>query len=245
AVSVGASQDELARALYHSLHNVLLQLPDETLLYPAHGAGSACGKNISTELHSTIGTQRALNPALQPTSEDAFVTWITTGQPAIPDYFADDAVLNRQDPALPRDSQDIPGLTPGQIRDALAEGTTVIDARSPEEFAAQHLEGAINIGVDGRFAETAGMVLGEHDHTVIIAPAGRGPEAVMRLGRVGLDRTVGYVEDSDELFASLPDRTSSSHRATVDEFETKRSHENVTVLDVRNPGERELGAIPG
>lgn len=245
AVSVGASKDELARALYHSLHDVLLRLPDETLVYPAHGAGSACGKNISTELHSTIGTQRTLNPSVQPMSEDAFVELITTGQPAIPDYFAMDAVLNRQDRALLRDGDDIPRLSAEQIRDAISEDAVVLDARAPEEFAQQHIQGSINVGIDGRFAETAGMVLGARDRTVIIAPAGRGPEAAMRLGRVGLDRVVGYIENADEVFAALPQYTTSAHRVAADEFETKRSRDGITVLDVRNPGEREMGAIPG
>src|SRR5699024_496306 len=195
AVSVGASKDELARALYRSLHDVLLTLPDDTLVYPAHGAGSACGKSISSELHSTIGAQRSMNPAVQPMSESEFVELITSGQPAIPGYFDLDAVLNRRERPLLRTSDELRTLTPVQVRSAIADGAVVLDARSPDEFAEQHLAGSLNIGIDGRFAETAGMMLGEHDRTVIIAPSRRAAEAALRLGRVGLDRVVGVVED--------------------------------------------------
>jgi len=245
AVSVGASKDELARALYRSLHDVLLTLPDDTLVYPAHGAGSACGKNISSELHSTIGAQRSMNPAVQPMSESEFVELITSGQPAIPGYFDLDAVLNRRERPLLRTSDELRTLTPVQVRSAIADGAVVLDARSPDEFAEQHLAGSLNIGIDGRFAETAGMMLGEHDRTVIIAPSRRAAEAALRLGRVGLDRVVGVVEDSAAVFAELSDQTTSSTRVTVDELERKLSDDGVTVVDVRNPGERELGAIPG
>lgn len=245
AASVGASPDELARALYHSIHEVLLRLPADSLVYPAHGAGSACGKNISTELHSTIGQQSDLNPSVQPMSEDEFVRTIRSGQPAIPGYFAVDAVLNRSDRALLRGAAELPALSPEQVRAEFADGVVVVDARSPEEFAKQHLRSSINIGIDGRFAETAGMVLGADTPTLLIAPSRRAAEAAMRLGRIGFDQVVGYVEDADTLFAQLSDLVSTSHRLTVDEFEREQAQANVTVLDVRNPGERELGAIPG
>lgn len=154
-------------------NEILLQLPDETLVYPAHGAGSACGKNISAELHSTIGTQREINPSVQPMSEDDFVCSITSGQPAVPGYFAVDAVLNRRDRTLMPSGAELAAHSPQQVRADLAAGVTVLDARAPEEFARQHLTGAINVGLDGRYAETAGMVLGEHESTVIITPSRR------------------------------------------------------------------------
>src|SRR5699024_2643134 len=163
-------------------------------------------------------------------SEDAFVELITTGQPAIPGYFALDAVLNRQDRALLRNGDDIPRLSAEQVDQAIADGAVVLDARSPEEFAPQHIQASINVGLDGRVAETGGMVLGEQDRTVIITPPGRGPEAAMRLGRVGLDRVIGYVENAEQLFTELPARTTSSTRVTADEFDTKRSHHGATVL---------------
>lgn len=244
AVSVGASADELARALYHSLHQTLLNLPPETVVYPAHGAGSACGKNISDKLGSTIAEQRDVNPSVQPMSEDEFVDMITSGQPAIPGYFAVDAVLNRRDRALLRSGDDLPVRSPEQVRADLADGVVILDVRSPAEFARQHLRGAINVGIDGRFAETAGMILAAEDRTVILGPSERAGEAAMRLGRIGFDQVLGYVADTESLFRELSDLATASSRLTADELEQQRTEQQVVVVDVRNPGEREFGSIP-
>lgn len=245
AVAVGASADELARAMYRSIHEVLLRLPDDTLLYPAHGAGSACGKNISDELHSTIGMQRMTNLSVRTMNEDAFVEMITTGQPAAPEYFAVDAVLNRQDRELLSRDRELSPRSAEQARADMAVGVRVIDTRSPEEFARRQLIGSVNVGVDGRFAETAGMVVDQQDRILVVANSGREAEAGMRLARIGFDQVVGYLDGPDAALDELADLTGSSRRLSVDEFERMREDEQTAVVDVRNPGEREEGAIPG
>ena len=154
--SLGVTADELGRMLYRSIGR-LMTLPDAVRVFPAHGAGSACGKNLSTERQSTIGEQRLTNYACRPMSEDDFVALVTAGQPAAPGYFAYDAVLNRRDHPVLHTAP-----TPLNLDEALARqtaGAAVLDAREPHEFAAGHLRGSLNVPADGRFAETAGMVV--------------------------------------------------------------------------------------
>src|SRR5699024_3422496 len=133
---------------------------------------------------------------------------------------------------LLRDGEDIAQLTSEQVREAIDDSAVVLDTRQPEEYASKHIQNSINVGVEGRFAKTAEMMLGEHDRTIVVAPAGRGTEAAMRLGRVGLDRVVGYVENAPQLFAELADHTGSSTRVGVEEFDAKRSRAGITVLDI-------------
>ena len=148
------STADLARAMYHSIHDKLLRLPDQVTVMPAHGAGSSCGKNLSAELTSTIGEQRRTNPSVQPMTEADFVELITRGQPAAPAYFSMDAAMNKRVHPLLDQHRNIPELTAAQVRFALASGVRVVDARSVDDFAAGHLRGSVNVGFDGRFAET-------------------------------------------------------------------------------------------
>ncbi|GAA1348535.1 rhodanese-like domain-containing protein [Arthrobacter roseus] len=245
AAAVGADPDELARALYASIHDVLMNLPDDVRVLPAHGSGSACGKNLSDELESTIGVQRMMNLSVQPMSEDEFVTMVRTGQPAIPEYFAVDAVLNRKDRALAGTSGDLHALPVRELQDAAARGARILDTRSPEDFAEGHLAGSLNVGLDGRFAETAGMVIGAEDEIVIIADSGREEEAAMRLGRIGFDRVTGYLQTPARAFAELGGIVQQGSRVDVGTFDQARTDNSTTVLDVRNPGEVEDGAVPG
>ena len=157
-VSIGHTAEELGCMLYHSLHEQLLTLPDATRVYPAHGAGSACGKNLSTETESTIGAERATNYALQPMSEDEFVQVVTEGQPAAPPYFLFAATRNRQQRDLLRE-QGITPMTLAEVLDAQRAGAAVLDTRDQVMFAAGHLKGSIDVGLDGRFAEYTGDVL--------------------------------------------------------------------------------------
>ncbi|MHB1235291.1 MAG: rhodanese-like domain-containing protein [Microbacteriaceae bacterium] len=253
AASVGASPLELARALYDSIHNTLMVLPDAVRLLPAHGAGSACGKNLSEELESTIGAQRIMNPAVQPMSQDDFVTMITTGQPAIPQYFATDAVLNRGRHALMATGEQVKPITVEQAADLIGQGAKVLDARTPEDFAAGHLAGSLNVGIDGRFAETAGMVLGIDDQVLVVADPGREDEVVMRLGRIGYDNVLGCL--TPESFANAGLKAArlkaaglirSAERIDVEQLDSLLADDDTAlILDVRNPGEREQGFIPG
>ncbi|OKI06448.1 MBL fold metallo-hydrolase [Streptomyces sp. CB02056] len=244
--SVGVTAAELGAMLYDSVHRKLMGLPDETLVFPAHGAGSACGKNLSTDRQSTIGAQRLTNYACQPMDQDTFVRIVTAGQSAAPAYFGHDAALNRQDrPLLDRANATRP-LCPEGFREARTAGAVVLDARSPQDFGAGHLRGAVNVPVDGRFAEQAGTVLTPDSTIAIIAPQDREDEVVTRLARIGFDHIAGYLRNPDNALPALADDLTPASRLTADQLRTTLTAEQPpTVLDVRTCGERETGAIEG
>jgi glyoxylase-like metal-dependent hydrolase (beta-lactamase superfamily II)/rhodanese-related sulfurtransferase len=242
-----SSTSDLARAMYRTLHGTLMTLPDSVTVMPAHGAGSSCGKNLSTELTSTIGDQRASNPSVQPMTEEAFVAMLTAGQPAAPAYFASDAAMNKRiHPLLPAD-RTVPEMTPQQIRAALDAGVRVLDARSVEDFAAGHLRGTVNVGFDGRFAETGGMVADVGEQIALVTYPGDEQQAALRLARIGSDGAMGYltVAGDGQFPAELADLVQAAPRTTVTELDELLAEDAVTLIDIRNPGEREGGAIPG
>ncbi|MFB1298465.1 rhodanese-like domain-containing protein [Mycobacterium sp. pW049] len=242
----GSTRD-LARAMYRTVHDKLMTLPDAVTVMPAHGAGSSCGKNLSTELTSTIGEQRRSNPSVQPMPEETFVAMLTAGQPAAPAYFASDAAMNKRVHPLLQADRTVPAMTPRQIRAALDAGVRVLDARSVEDFAAGHLRGAVNVGFDGRFAETGGMVSDIGGQIALITYPGDEQEAALRLARIGSDDAIGYLTvGRDGLFpAELADLVQAAPRTTVAELDALLADDAVTLIDIRNPGERESGAIPG
>ena len=239
--SVGVSKEELATKLYDSVHEQLLTLPDATRVFPAHGAGSSCGKNLSSETWSTIGEQRRTNPALLASSREEFIEMVTTGQPPCPAYFAHDADLNRRDRAL-LDEDHLPAeLTVAQARSLAGADAVLLDTREAEEFARGHLPGSVNVGLGGRFAEFAGSVLSPETLVVIVADEGRALETKNRLARIGFDRVAGYVpagtwadEDSEP-----------AERLGPADFDRRRSDSDVQLVDVRHPGEYSDGTIPG
>ncbi|MEY2580482.1 MAG: hydroxyacylglutathione hydrolase [Ilumatobacteraceae bacterium] len=245
--SAGAdlSADALARHLYRSLRDKLLTLPDSTRIFPGHGAGSSCGKQLSSETSSTLGEQRRTNYALRLTSEDAFVAAVTEGQPTRPHYFAFDVERNRQvrplldtDPPRPLDIEEVL-----QLRDA---GAILVDAREPSEFAAGHLRGAVNIGLQGRFAEWGGDVLTPDRDVVLVGDPALGQEAKVRLGRVGYDRVVGQLSEPAQLFVNRPDLIETSSRLTIEQLAELRGLEpDLQIVDVRGPGETGAGTLPG
>lgn len=243
-VSEGSTSADLAAAMYRTLHEVLFALPDSTLVYPAHGAGSSCGKGLSDELDSTIGAQKATNAFAQPMPEADFIAMVTTGQPAAPAYFAVDAALNLRRRDLLAPGAAVVPFSPAEVLATIDGGVTVVDTRTPEEFAAGHLVGAVNIGIDGRFAESAGMVVDPEAEILIVASDDRHDEAALRLGRIGFDRVVGYVEDFEATRAALPDLMRTVERMDVEAFDDLG--DDALVIDIRNAGEREDGAvIPG
>ncbi|NEW45041.1 MBL fold metallo-hydrolase [Nocardia cyriacigeorgica] len=247
-VNLGTSTStDLARAMYRTIHQTLLSLPDSVTVLPAHGAGSSCGRNLSTELSSTIGEQRRGNYAVQPMSEDEFVALITEGQPAAPAYFAVDAALNKANRPLFDEQRHVPAITAEQLRAEFGSGTRVLDARTPEDFANGHLAGSVNVGFDGRFAETGGMVVEIGDRIVLITYPGQEQTAAMRLARIGSDHTIGFFNvDADGSFPDdVIDLVRVAPRTTVPELEHLLAAGSVTVVDIRNPGEREFGTIPG
>jgi glyoxylase-like metal-dependent hydrolase (beta-lactamase superfamily II)/rhodanese-related sulfurtransferase len=245
AIDPELSAETLARQLYHSLHERLLRLPDETRVFPAHGAGSSCGKQLSSETSSTIGTQRALNYALQPMTEDDFVAAITEGQPVRPQYFEFDAQRNRQVRPLLDDDPPVP-MTLDDVRSRHGQGAVLLDSREPSDFAAGHVRGAINIGLQGRFAEWSGDVLSPQRDIVLVGDPAAAAEVKVRLARVGYDRVVGQLDDPAAVFASSPEEVESSSRLTARQLASildQRS--DVQLVDVRDPAEADAGVIPG
>jgi hydroxyacylglutathione hydrolase len=244
--SVGVTADELARSLYTSVHDRLLTLPDSTRVFPAHGAGSACGKNLSTETTSTIGEQRATNYAAQPMSVDEFVTAVTEGQSAAPSYFGFDAGLNKKDREL-LDTNAPPSLSIDQVIDEQARGAVIIDTRDAASFAAGHLRGSISVGFDGRFAEYVGTVVSPDAPLILVTDPGLEAEAKIRLGRIGFDAVIGALGTGSAAFVDRPDAVTPASRLTATQLADRRSNatDDVQVVDIRNPGEVQLGSIPG
>jgi hydroxyacylglutathione hydrolase len=243
-VSRGLAVDDLARALYRSLQSKILTLPDATRVYPAHGAGSACGKQLSAEVVSTIGEQRATNYALQAMTEDAFVGLISEGQPLTPPYFGFAADANRRVHEL-LDEAGPPRLDAGTLARLRDEGAVLVDSRTPEAFASGHIRGSINVPFEGRFAEFAGDVVRPGTDIVVIADEGREMDAKIRLGRIGFDRVVGAVSDVAQIVRERPELASTGARiAGADVAAFVNARPGVQVLDVRNPAELEAGAIP-
>jgi glyoxylase-like metal-dependent hydrolase (beta-lactamase superfamily II)/rhodanese-related sulfurtransferase len=244
--STGVTADELGRMLYDSVQRKLMALPDQVRVFPAHGAGSACGKNLSTERRSTIGAQRATNYACAPMSEADFVAIVTAGQSVAPGYFGYDADLNRRERTL-FDSAGIDRpLTADEFRARQDAGAVVVDARDPQQFGAGHLRGAINIPADGRLAEQAGAVLSPDTELLVVAPDGRAREVVTRLARIGFDRVAGHLGDPESELAALADRLAPGSRVTVDQLRTALAGPRPPlVVDVRTAGERADGEVEG
>ena len=243
--SIGFTREELAEKLYDSLHDKLMTLPDATRVFPAHGAGSACGKNLSTELSSTMGEQKATNYALRAPDKDTFMALVTEGQPPAPAYFVYNAVLNRKGRELLDETKMPEAMTYEQVRDAMAGGAILVDGRGPEEFALGHLRGAINIGLEGRYAEFAGSVVPTDVDIVLFTEPGAELEAKTRLARIGFDRVIGYLENPFEAMFDHRDDVQMASRLTAQAFDERAAAlSDLQIVDVRNPGEVEAGAIP-
>lgn len=242
--SIGITREELADSLYDSLHGKLMSLPDATRVYPAHGAGSACGKNLSTELWSTIGEQRRTNYALRAPDKATFIELVTAGQPPAPGYFVYNAILNRKGRDLLDEAAMPTAMSYDDVRRALDGGAVLVDGRLPEEFALGHLKGAINIGLEGRYAEFAGSVIKPEDDIVLITDTDRELEGKNRLGRIGFDRVIGYLENPYEvMFSNAGDVEVASRLTTHALWDRISQIPDLQLVDVRNPGEVEAGKI--
>jgi rhodanese-related sulfurtransferase len=238
--SLGWSATELGDRLYHSLWNKLLPLPDDTVVYPGHGAGSLCGKSLGAINFSTIGQERRSNYALQSMSRDDFVSLVTADQPDAPAYFTYDAVLNSKiHPTLESSLQR--GMTPltlARVLELQNSGALVIDVRDPADFARGHLAGGINIGLGGQYATWAGSILDRERPLVIIAPPGREEEAATRLGRIGFDQVVGFLDSGMQSLDERPDLLAATERITVGNLvDELASSTPPVVVDVRRPRE--------
>ncbi len=247
-VALGWSAADLGGLLFDSLQSKLLPLPDASLVYPAHGAGSLCGKAISSETVSTIGQQRRLNYALQPMSKQAFIDLVTADQPDAPPYFIYDAVLNSKErPTLDEALQrEVKPLTREAVLTLQSAGAQILDTRNAEEFAPAHLAESINIGLNGQYATWAGTVLDHVHPIVIIADPGRELESAMRLGRIGFDNIAGYLQNGLQALASCPDRIAFTEHLSVQfAAELLASDQPPLAVDVRSPREREQKFIAG
>jgi hydroxyacylglutathione hydrolase len=246
--ALGWTATELGGLLFDSVHNKLLPLPDESLIYPAHGAGSLCGKAISKETVSTLGEQRRLNYALQPMSKEAFINVVTADQPEAPAYFTYDAVLNSEErPTLEQAlAREMNPLTLEAVLALQAEGAQILDTRDADEFAAAHLQGSINIGLTGQYATWAGTVLNRAHPIVIIADPGSENQSAIRLGRIGFDHVAGYLQDGMHSLKARPELIAFTERLSAPfALELLSSNNPPLAIDVRAPREREQKYIDG
>jgi rhodanese-related sulfurtransferase len=246
--SLGWSAAELGAHLYDSLHNKLLRLPDETQVYPAHGSGSLCGKNLSSDTVSTLGVQRLANYALQPMSKEEFIRLVAADQPDAPPYFTYDAILNTREHAL-LDSNLERVLHPialGEVLRLAEAGAQILDVRDAAEYSKGHLAGSINIGLGGQYATWAGTVLDRARPIAIVAEPGREEEAAVRLGRIGFDHVTGYLAGGMEALSARPDLLRPTERISAAAMaEELGSADPPVLLDIRNPGEWAAEHIDG
>ncbi|MBZ5579102.1 MAG: MBL fold metallo-hydrolase [Acidobacteriia bacterium] len=238
--SLGWTASDLGAHLYDSLHKQLLPLPDQTLVYPAHGAGSLCGKKLSSDTVSSLGDQRLLNYALQPMSKEEFIRLVTADQPDAPAYFTYDAILNtRERTTLDKNLEQV--LRPIELDEVLRmgdAGAQILDVRDAAEYGQGHLAGSINIGLGCQYATWAGTVLDRAKPIVIIAEPGREQEAALRLGRIGFDHVTGYLPGGMAALADRPDLVWPTERAGVPIVaEELSAADPPLLLDVRSPRE--------
>ena len=239
----GFTASEMAAELYDSLHGKLLALDDDVEVWPAHGAGSACGRNIGQERSSTIGVQRRLNYALQPMTKEAFIALVTSDLPSAPAYFGRAAEQNRVGAPPLVASPRPPALRAADLERILGEGV-VVDTRRMEEFAKGHIPGALFIGLQGSFAPWAGTLL-PHDRPIALVAEDerRVDEALVRLARVGLGNVVGYLDGG--MFSWRRELRPTPRLAVVSAKQLRQRLGALTLVDVRRHAEFEAGHIDG
>jgi glyoxylase-like metal-dependent hydrolase (beta-lactamase superfamily II) len=243
----GFTPQQMAAVLYDSLHGKLLTLPDEVLVYPAHGAGSLCGRNLSKETWSTIGEQRRANYALQPMAKARFVEMMTTDLPEVPRYFSMDVRLNREGAAPLQAFSPPPALSPEAFH-GRAWGATLLDVRQYAAFGAGHVPGSINIGLGGQFASWAGTLLpASRDILLVTSDADEVQEAAMRLARVGLEKVAGYLDGGVAAWDASRRPVAQVAQMPVDTLraEIGERPDDLQVVDVRRPAEYVSGHVPG
>ena len=248
SVSVGMTSEQLAGMLYDSLRNKLMPLPDETIVYPAHGAGSACGKNLSRETSASLGSQKRSNWALQPMDKERFVRELCANQPHAPGYFAWSADYNRRERPMLEEviERSMVAIPLERALERQAGGALLLDVREPGEYAQAHLAGSINVGLSGRYAGWVGTVVPQGVDLIVVAEPGSEHEALTRLARIGYDTAIGYLEGGPRALAERPDRVVGHRRVDCATLAAElASPTPPRVLDVRAPGEWEAGHIEG
>jgi hydroxyacylglutathione hydrolase len=240
------TSEQLAGMLYDSLHGKLLKLPDEVLVYPAHGAGSLCGRNMRAERSSTIGTERLTNYALQIQSRQEFVNQLTSNLPARPDYFLQDAEINRGGAPALSEMPELKAIPPSQLKSLLEDGVIVLDVRPGDQFAAGHVPGSINIALSGQFATWAGTILGLSSRPVLIADTPEQlAEARIRLARVGIEAERGYLQGGVKEWKRAGFDLAQLPQITARELQQRLSENQLRVLDVRREPEWKAGHLEG
>jgi rhodanese-related sulfurtransferase len=241
-LSKAHTPQDLAGMLYDSLHEKLMILPDATKVFPAHGAGSLCGRNMRAERSSTIGTERLTNYALQIKRREEFVRQMTANLPARPEYFLQDAEINRSGAAPLGELPELPAIAAALLAEMVKGGALVLDVRPMEQFAAGHVPGSVNISLAGQFATWAGTVLGLTARPVLVAESvEKVQEAHLRLARVGIDAEKGYLDGGFEGWKAAGFELATTRQISVQELARRRGE--LPVLDVRREGEWKTGHL--
>ncbi len=241
----GYTPQMMAEMMYDSLHGKLLKLPDSVEVYPAHGAGSMCGKNMSKETSSTIGEQRKFNYALKPMSKEEFVTMMTADLPEAPSYFPKDAEINRSGARELSELQPPTSLTPQQVHELRDQGHVLLDVRSAADFGAAHVPGSMNIGLGGQFAMWAGSLIPLNSSIVIVADTGaQVDESVVRLARVGIENVKGFLNGGVQSWRDAGFPVDSIEQVSVAQLKEQMANSDLQIVDVRRPGEYVNGHVP-
>jgi hydroxyacylglutathione hydrolase len=240
------TSEQLAGMLYDSLHDKLLKLPDEVLVYPAHGAGSLCGRNMRAERSSTIGTERLTNYALQIQNREEFVKQLTSNLPVRPEYFLQDAEINRGGAPALSELPELKAIPPAELKNLLDDGVIALDIRPGEQFAAGHVPGSINIALSGQFATWAGTILGLSSRPVLIGDTPEQlAEARLRLARVGIEVESGYLQGGVAGWKQAGFDLAQLPQITLRELQQRLSENKLHVLDVRREPEWKAGHLEG
>jgi hydroxyacylglutathione hydrolase len=237
---------QLAGSLYDSLHGKLMTLSDQVLVYPAHGAGSLCGRNMRAERSSTIGTERLTNYALQIKTREEFIRQLTENLPSRPEYFLQDAQINRAGAPALAEMRDLPPIAAPELNELLQQGVFVLDVRPNQDFAAAHVPGSINIALSGQFASWAGTIMGLSARPVLVADTPEQyAEARLRLARVGIEDPRGFLQVGVAAWKQAGFPLASVSQITVQELSDRQRGNGLQVLDVRREGEWQAGHVEG
>jgi glyoxylase-like metal-dependent hydrolase (beta-lactamase superfamily II)/rhodanese-related sulfurtransferase len=244
AVKSDLTKEDLAGHLYDSLNTKIKTLADDVIVYPGHGAGSACGKNIGKETFSTIGQQKKSNYALQPMTKQEFVHAVIDGLSEPPKYFFVDAMLNKNGYSSIEEvmTKNTLPLSIEEFEKEIKNGAVVLDARDADTFEKAYIPGAINIGLNGQYAPWVGALLDAHAPLLLVADAGKETEAVLRLARVGYENVHGYLQGGIEAWKNAGKKTETIDSISATEFVSKINNSS-HILDVRKKGEVETGMI--
>ena len=238
------TKEDLAGNLYDSLHTKLLPLEGDVLVYPGHGAGSSCGKNIGTETSSTIGEQKQTNYALQNISREQFIEEVTDGLLAPPSYFFTDVMMNKNgyediDDVIERN---LNPMSYSEVIEAQTKGVCLLDTRQPSDFAKGFIKGSINIGLKGQYAPWVGALIDPESTLILITDKDSEKEAVTRLARVGYEKVQGFldggVDAAEDTLCKIENKSAADVTQLIDEDKS-------TILDVRKPGELQNGFVAG